>query len=240
MRNILKNMDLMRETKKLIDLNIEKIKRGSYTYFLDHKKIDALIPILNQLHTIYHVFYPYEGATYGIIYTKELPITVLKITSKASLTHSEIMGSLYSLNLKNDIIGDIIISEYYYVVVMKHMVDYIKNNIYQIGYNNVEISIASLEDIVNYKQRYETKTITSSSERIDVIIAKIIGVSRTMVEEKFQKKEVILNYSILEKSSYHLRKDDIFSIRKFGKYKYIGIVSKTKKDKYIIEYQKYI
>lgn len=233
-------MDLKKESKNLIYSTVEKIKRGSYTYFLDHKKIDILTPILNKSHIDYQIFYPYNGASYGVIYTSELPVTILKITSKETLTHPEIMGSLYSLNLKNDIIGDIIIAEYYYVVVMKHMAEYIINNIYQIGNKNVEINVASLEEVLTYEPKYEVKTITVASERIDVVISKIIGTSRAIVEEKFKNKEVILNYSVIEKTNYTLKKDDVFSIRKFGKYKYIGIVSKSKKDKYIIEYQKYI
>ena len=80
---------------------------------------------------------------------------------------------------------------------------------------------------------------TVMSERLDAVIAKIIGTSRNIVLEKIKNKEVILNYEIANKSNYILKEGDIFSIRKYGKYKYIGTLSKTKKDKLIIEYQKY-
>ena len=40
---------------------------------------------------------------------------------------------------------------------------------------------------------------------------------------------------------YHiLKENDIFSIRRYGKYKFIGVVKNTKKDNYIIKYLKYI
>ena len=37
-----------------------------------------------------------------------------------------------------------------------------------------------------------------------------------------------------------IKENDIFSIRRYGKYKFISIVNTTRKDNYIIRYQKYI
>ena len=50
----------------------------------------------------------------------------------------------------------------------------------------------------------------------------------------------MINYNYLSNNSYTLQDGDIFSIRKFGKYKYVGIIKTTKKDNYIIKYLKYI
>ena len=83
-------------------------------------------------------------------------------------------------------------------------------------------------------------TISVVSNRLDTIISKLIGISRNGVETKFKNKEIILNYEVATKPSYFLKEGDVFSIRKYGKYRYVGIISKTKQGKNIVKFQKYI
>ena len=232
-------MDLTKQSKIELDSIIAKVKRGISTYFLDEKRIEIIHNILKKQNINHNIFYPYEGATYGVIYSNTPNVSLIKIISEEKLTHSSIMGSLYSLNLKKEIFGDIIIDKYCYVLVISHMKDYIINNIYQIGNTKVLLEECNLNEIKEYKQIYELYTTTVTSERLDAVISKIIGTSRNIILEKLKNKEIVLNYEIATKSSYLLKEGDIFSIRRYGKYKYLGVTSKSKKDKYIIEYQKY-
>lgn len=232
-------MDLMKQTKIENNLIVEKIKRGGYTYFLNNKRIEIIASFLKKENIIYNIFYPFDGATYGIIYTNKPPASLLKINTKSALTHSMILGSIMALNIKNDIIGDIIIDKNYYVVVMEHMKNYLINNLLQIGREIVDLEEVSFDEIKNYEILYSNITITVSSLRIDVVIARIIGTSRGIVLEKFKNKEIFLNYNILNKINYNLKEEDVFSIRGYGKYKFTRNISKSKKDKYIIECMKY-
>ena len=75
---------------------------------------------------------------------------------------------------------------------------------------------------------------------MDVVISKIINTSRGNTLEKIKNNEIYLNYELLTKPTYSLKENDIFSIRKYGKYKFIGIVNETKKGSLIIKYLKYI
>ena len=52
--------------------------------------------------------------------------------------------------------------------------------------------------------------------------------------------KIILNVSVLTNKSYQLKDGDIFSIRGFGKFKYVGIIKKTKKDNLVLKVLKYI
>lgn len=52
-------------------------------------------------------------------------------------------------------------------------------------------------------------------------------------------KKVVLNYQILKNKNYILKENDIFSIRRVGKFKLKQILSKTKNNKYIIKIDKY-
>ena len=86
----------------------------------------------------------------------------------------------------------------------------------------------------------QTKNIIVPSLRIDAVISKIINTSRSNSVDLIKNKCVILNYSILKNDSTILKENDIFSIRKYGKYKFSKVVKNTKKDNIIIEYFKYI
>lgn len=55
-----------------------------------------------------------------------------------------------------------------------------------------------------------------------------------------KNKEIMLNYDYLKNTSYKLKNDDIFSIKKIGKFKYNGIIKNTKSNNLIIEILKYI
>ena len=232
-------MDLTKQSKiELADI-ITKIKRGIPTYFLDEKRIELVHNILKKQNINHNIFYPYEGATYGVIYSNNLNVSLIKIISEEKLTHSSIMGSLYSLNLKKEMFGDIIIDKYCYVLVISHMKDYVINNIYKIGNTKVILEECDIKEVEQYIPIYELYTTTVNSKRLDAVISKIIGISRNMVLEKIKNKEIILNYEIATKSSYLLKEGDIFSIRRYGKYKYLGSTCKSKKDRFVIEYKKY-
>lgn len=232
-------MDLTKQSKIELDSIIAKIKRGISTYFLDEKRIELVHNILKKQNINHNIFYPYEGATYGVIYSNNLNVSLIKIISEEKLTHSSIMGSLYSLNLKKEMFGDIIIDKYCYVLVISHMKDYVINNIYKIGNTKVILEECDIKEVEQYIPIYELCTTTVNSKRLDVVISKIIGTSRNMVLEKIKSKEIILNYEIATKSSYLLKEGDIFSIRRYGKYKYLRSICKSKKDRFVIEYQKY-
>lgn len=79
-------MDLMKQIKIENNLIIEKIKRGGYTYFLNNKRIEIIASFLKKENIIYNIFYPFNGATYGIIYTNKPPASLLKINTKSPLT----------------------------------------------------------------------------------------------------------------------------------------------------------
>lgn len=92
----------------------------------------------------------------------------------------------------------------------------------------------------NYERKYEEKEMIISSLRVDNIISGIIITSRKIALDKIKNKEVVVNYDVMNKNSYILKENDIFSIRRYGKYKFVGIVKSTKKNNYIVKYLKYI
>ena len=108
-----------------------------------------------------------------------------------------------------------------------------------LGVKNV-INSPTFTILKDYKQEYEECVAIVPSLRVDVVISKIINTSRGNTLEKIKNNEIYLNYELLTKPTYSLKENDIFSIRKYGKYKFIGIVNETKKGSLVIKYLKYI
>ncbi len=224
---------------KTNNYNIEKIIDGlrnkGYTNFVNPEE---LMYVKGKLHKDeYNIYELYPESNAVILYKKELPdIRLLKINSKVELRHQEIMGTIFSLGLKEDAFGDIIkYRGVFYLFVLPTLVDYLKYNLTSIRGNNIVIEEVNLELSNNFKIEYIEKEYIVSSLRIDNIVSTITNDSRNNVLEKFKNKEIILNYDIDVKPTRTVHDGDIFSIRRYGKYKYNGIKKETKKGGYIIE-----
>jgi len=137
--------------------------------------------------------------------------------------------------------GDIIVEDNkYYIYILDIIDNYIRSNLIYIKNSEIEFELKDIEYLKDYHHKFEENYIIVSSLRIDTIIARITNTNRNNVIDKIKNKEILLKNEILTKASQNLKENDIFSIRKYGKYKFIGIEKTTKKDNYIIKYLKYI
>ena len=222
-----------------IEKNLNRLYRKETTFFLDPKEQLELTKKLKK--EPYQIYIPYPDSEKNIFYIKEEPKVILyKIKSKIPLEHREILGTLFSLNITSELFGDIVITNnHYYIYVLESIAPYIKNNLLLIKNSHVELIEVPLETLKEYHKEYETIEIIASSTRIDTVISRLIQTSRPNIIEKIKNKEIILNYDILKNNSYQLKENDIFSIRRYGKYQYIGIKKETKSKNYIIECKKY-
>ena len=120
------------------------------------------------------------------------------------------------------------------------MYELIINNFNMVGRHSIKLKEVSLDILDNYQREYEEVEIIASSTRIDNVISSLIGTSREQIKRKFLDDEIILNYEVCHKLNYELKENDTFSIRRFGKYKYTGIIKETKKGNFLIKCLKYI
>ena len=230
----------MKEDLYKINNYVDKIKSGKNTLFLDAKEYKLVVSKLHKKD--YKVYYPYKDSEKVILYKDHIPkVSLIKIISYNKLRHQEILGSILGLNISSSYLGDIIIdNDNYYFYILDELKDFVLNNLYMIGKNSVKLEEIDLNELSNYERKYEENVIIVSSLRIDNVISKIIKTNRDRVIDKIKNKEILLNYDIVTKSSILLKENDIFSIRKYGKYKFIGIECNTKRDNYVIKYLKYV
>lgn len=108
-----------------------------------------------------------------------------------------------------------------------------------VGNHHIKLKEVPLSILNNYTREYQEIKFIVSSLRIDNVISRIIGTSRETIKKKFYDDEIILNYEPCHKLDYNLNENDIFSIRKYGKYKFGGVIKNSKKGNYIIKCYKY-
>jgi len=222
-----------------IDNSIDKLLSGKNTLFLDNKELNIIKSKLKK--TDYKIYYPNKSSERVILYKNEIPkISLFKINSLFELKHNEIMGSILGLNINSSYLGDIVLyNNNYYFYILSELNNFIKDNLNYIGNKKINLEEIDINYLSNYEREFEEFNIIVSSLRIDNIISKIIKTNREKVIEIIKDKKVILNYEVLSKGTYILKENDIFSIKRFGKYKFIGIIKETKKNNYMIKYLKY-
>ena len=224
----------------IIEKNVNKIIRGEYTNFLDYNTFNNVINKIKGYN--YQVYYPYKESEKLIIYTKEIPkVRLLEIISYEKLTHKSIMGSLYGLNIDSETFGDIIITNnHYYIMVIDQIYNLVIQEYNMVGNNHIKLKEVPLSVLDNYHRTYQEIELIVSSLRIDTIVSRLINTSRDSVKKKFNDDEIVVNYEVCHKLNYQLHENDIFSIRRHGKYKFIGVTNQSKKGNYIIKIDKYI
>lgn len=225
----------MYEAKK----NIDRLNRGEPTFFLDPNLEKE---ITKKFKNHINIFKPYEDTERIIIYRDIKPkVSLFKIITKEKLRHQDIMGSILSLNIKKEMLGDIIVDDNnYYFYILESINNYISNYFTKVKNINISLEELPLDYLKDYKRKYKEIIVNVKSNRVDLIISKLTGLSRRVVKDMISNKEIILNYQILTNNSYQFRENDIFSIRGYGKYKYIEIINKTKKNNYLVKCLKYI
>ena len=155
---------------------------------------------------------------YKIIYNKKY----------YELNHRSILGALMGLGIKRECIGDIILTpeKDAFFACTEEISKYIESELNYVGNAPVKINLYS--DKIEHEIKYEETMHFLSSMRLDVVVAAIIGLSRSNTLELISSKLVFVNGLETENSSQIIKENDEISVRHKGKYKIIEVGSQTK------------
>lgn len=223
-----------------IEKNLNRLKNGQATFFLDQSEVMRLKGKLRK--DEYSIYCPYPDSEKVIFYTRNLPEVVLyEIKCNVTLRHQDILGTMYSLQISNEMFGDIILDNgHYYIYILKLFQNYFEANFTSVRNSMIELVELDIDYLSNYRRKYEELELIVSSERIDTVISRIMNTSRSNIEEKYKNKEIMYNNDYLRKLDQKLKIGDTFSIRKIGKFKYNGILKSTKSNNLIVSVYKYL
>lgn len=156
---------------------------------------------------------------------------------EGSITHSQVLGSLMSLGIDRNVIGDIAVSEEgTYFAACIEFEDFLKTHLTKIGRYDVHLN--KQEEVVKREQKFEEIEIVVSSMRLDTLVKFLIRGSRKKAEEYLEAGFVRVNHIDDKQPSRVCQVGDVLSIRRAGRFEINRIKAKTKSGKTVLVLRK--
>lgn len=243
--------------KRFMDLANTCFQHGHYTFshFLSPSDMDEFFQISKELSFVeYTLFGGSEHAERKVLrfggeemfgYVEEFPISCIycrPATPKfaEAFGHRDVLGALMNLGIERDVLGDIWVrGKACYFFCLENMKEYVCDNLTKVRHTAVVCQeVDELpEEFQPVRKREEY---VAASERCDVLIAKVYHLSRGNCIPLFQQNKVFVNGRQCEANSGLLKKDDVVSVRGFGKFVYLGVIRETKKGNLTVAIEKYV
>lgn len=222
------------------------------TDFVTQNIVDYSIPIINNCDVNYKLFPSYEHSERKslILYPSFIDvideneyIKALRIDNKSKfreLDHNNYLGSIMSLGIDRSKIGDIYVhDDYADIICLADISDVILYGLDKVGSNKVEISEISIKDVDFKEPDHVFLTISSTSMRLDNVVKAIINKSRDTSADLIKSGDVKVNFVVEDKSSCLLKKGDLLSIKRFGRFLIFNECGNTKSGKIKLEIKHY-
>ena len=176
-------------------------------------------------------------------YTEEFPICCIKVEPlmqkfSDDLSHRDILGSIMGLGIERSNLGDILINDNRaYVFCLERMAEYIIDNLSKVRHTSVKCSLT--EEVPSNTADGVEMNVQAHGERIDGLVSKIYGLSRSKSIDLFRQQKIFVNGRVCENNSYNLKENDMVSVRGSGRFKFLGVVGTTRKGNLNVKVVKY-
>ena len=227
----------------------EKTCRPKYIGFLSPEQGVLATQILSKRAVRFELSGGYPDASRVILgcFPDWMDETVFPITAVSfnyrktdTLHHRDFLGSLMALGIKRETVGDILIEEGRAVAFLAdEITDYVLSQVEKIGRVGVTLETGFKEPLPQQSELREF-TETVASLRLDCVVAAVGGFSRAAANEKIANGFVAVNSVTVEKSTRFVSGGDILTVRGSGKYIIDSVCDRTKKDRIILKYKKYV
>ena len=223
--------------------------RAKFFGFLTPEEAVLADRILSRQSIRYGFFGGYEGAMRVVLGCfpdwwpeEEYPIQPLTAVFRKSdtVTHRDILGALMGLGLKRETVGDILTEEGRAVFfVLSEISDYVMNEFTKAGRVGLKTQKgfeAPLPDSGVLKEF----SMTVASRRLDCVVSALANISRGRAAEKIEQGFVRLNSLTAVKPTKQINDGDIVAVRGSGKFIVESLCDRTRKDRLVLKYKKYI
>lgn len=172
----------------------------------------------------------------------DFPISSVTFTYRKAdkLRHRDVLGTLMALGITRESVGDILVEDGRTVVFLKdEILSFVLSNVSKIGGVGVaskvgfDFPLPEADSLVDL-------SVTVSSLRLDCVVSALCGVSRNKANELISMGFVSVNSLVLEKATKQIVNGDVLSIRGKGKFIVSDTLNKTKKDRTVLEFKKYL
>jgi RNA-binding protein YlmH len=170
-------------------------------------------------------------------------LTALRLDTPArseTPNHRDYLGSLLSLGIRRELLGDILIGEHTaFVPVMANIADFIISSLERIGGQPVKIEAVPLSDIAVKAREFETIRMTVASLRLDKIAAGGFGVSRTEMADMIRSGLVRVNWREETRPDTDVAIGSVISLSGYGRIRLVSEEGLSRKERHILIVEKY-
>ncbi len=157
-----------------------------------------------------------------------------------NLTHRDYLGAILNLGIARDKTGDILFAEdAVYLSCDPVIADFLCENLTRVRHTAVR---AALSDQRGALPARATLTLHANvaSPRLDAVVGAAFQASRSSMSGLICGGKVFVNGRETMQGSYMLKTGDVVSVRGYGKFRYAGQGSMTKKGRLNITLEKYV
>src|SRR5699024_3027031 len=158
-------------------------------------------------------------------------------TKFVTLTHRNILGTIMSLGIDRNQLGDIIVNEKIQFVLTKRFESYIMLELTKIKGAGIKLSSIPFQNMIQSNENWVTRDTTVSAMRLDVIVKHITNTSRALSKKLIEGKRVKVNHREIERVDFLVEENDLLSIKGYGRAKIVANNGESKKGKLRITYR---
>ena len=156
------------------------------------------------------------------------------------LDHRCFLGSLISLGLKRETIGDIFVAEGKgSVLVCSEIADFVSTSLSKVGGVGVRC-VREQNWSIPFAHNYLLISDTIASPRLDCVVSALLNKSRAQTEYFVDIGKINVNFSTIYDTDFKIQQDDIVSVKGFGRFKIDAIGPLTKKGRLSIRAKKFL
>lgn len=170
------------------------------------------------------------------------PLTLLKVTHSGyrKLTHRDYLGSLLALQIKREMIGDILpFDNGAFIIVLKDIANFLIDNYTTAAKEKLSCCIVPFSELELIPRETKLLHETVPSLRLDNILHAAFGIKRTEAASLIENGKVFINSLECKKCDRSVREKDKITLRGRGKAVLTEIGRTTKKGRISILIEKY-
>ena len=240
--------------RHLVDLSRQAYERGIplYSNFLNLNEQNIFHGCASELYGAYELFGGYEGAERQMIaflpdafvFQGDYPLVCCMITPQnrrfsQELTHRDVLGSLMSLGIERETLGDILIQEQdIYVFCHSSIFAFIQQELTRIRNTPVSVTAAQPGEPACSPHLEACQGIVPSN-RLDAVLAAMCRISRSQACDLIHRGLVFINGKQMSSPKGSCHPGEIISIRGTGRFQFLAEEGETRKGRIKISSNRY-
>lgn len=149
-----------------------------------------------------------------------------------NISHPDVMGAFLSLGIERKKLGDIFVENgIIQLITTEDIAPYVLMNLTSVKNANINLATKLLSGLIEKKPNWKESNCTVSSLRVDAVLKEIYHMSRSEAVKYITRKNLRVNFKLVEDVKFELQAGDLISLRGRGRSKLVSINGHSRKNK---------